>query len=156
MNKQEATKIVEYFLASPETQDQVEAVLNYCAQLCAAVAKTHGFHNDEEDVLDIINDAESKLDFQSKPRQLEQWAEAQLLTAEFGRVMSECGEAIENIRKPGPDDKCNQYPGWHVEAIDVLIRVFDTLGKRGIKPGEIFVDKTLVNNGRAWKHNKNS
>ncbi len=150
MNNQEATTIIDDFLASPKTQDQVESVLNYCARLCAAVAEAHGFHEDEKAV---------RLRIEENPRTaLEHlpWLEAQLLTAEFGRVMSECGEAIENIRKPGPDDKCSQFPGWHVEAIDTMIRLFDTLGKRDIKPGEIFVAKTLVNNGRAWKHNKNS
>jgi hypothetical protein len=70
--------------------------------------------------------------------------------------MSEAGEAIENIRKPGPDSHCPQFPGWHVEAIDILVRVFDTLGKRGIAPGEVFVAKTLVNNARSHKHGKNS
>ena len=100
---------------------------------------------------DEHSDAES-------PEALKQyaWFDTQVLTAEFGRIMSEAGEAIENIRKPGPDDHCPQFPGWHVEAIDILVRVFDTLGKRGISPGEIFVAKTLVNNARAHKHGKNS
>jgi hypothetical protein len=84
------------------------------------------------------------------------WLESQLLTAEFGRIMSEAGEAIENIRQPGPDNHCPQFPGWHVEAIDILVRVFDTLGKRRIQPGEVFVAKTLLNNTRPHKHNKNS
>lgn len=150
MNKSEADTIIKNFLDSPKSQDQVESVLNYCATLCAAVAESHGFHEDEQQARLRLNE-----NSRTEPEQLP-WLEAQLLTAEFGRVMSECGEAIENIRKPGPDDKCPQFPGWHVEAIDTMIRLFDTLGKRGIKPGEIFIAKTLVNNGRAWKHGKNS
>jgi len=147
MDKHDAHLVVNNFIDNQELQKWVANALDYCAALSAAIAETHGFHEDEQNLKKLVETAQSEK---------VEWLETQLLQAEFGRVMSEAGEAIENIRKPGPDDKCPQYPGWHVEAIDILVRVFDTLGKRGIAPGEVFVAKTLVNNGRPYKHDKNS
>lgn len=152
MNPTQAQILIDDFLQDPLAQQAVKDALDYCAALSAAVALTHGFHEDEEQMKRLVMDSPL---YQEASYALP-WLSAQLLTAEFGRIMSEAGEAIENIRKPGPDDHCPQFPGWHVEAIDILVRVFDTLGKRGISPGEIFVAKTLVNNARAHKHGKNS
>jgi hypothetical protein len=154
MTHDQAQSLISEFVSDQEMQQMVAEALNYCAALSTAVAFTHGFHEDEQVVAEMLKFAakehpKGSLDDLS-------WLSAQLLTAEFGRIMSEAGEAIENVRKPGPDDHCPQFPGWHVEAIDILVRVFDTLGKRGISPGEIFVAKTLVNNARAHKHGKNS
>ena len=152
--------LINEFLSSPDTQRWVAGALDYCARLSAAVAETHGFHDDEREVktfmIDGLYDYADMTDDYEPLNRLPSWLESQLLQAEFGRIMSEAGEAIENIRKPGPDDKCPEYPGWQVEAIDILVRVFDTLGKRGISPGEIFIAKTLVNNGRPYKHGGNS
>jgi hypothetical protein len=150
MNQASAQSLIDEFVSDTELQLMVAEALNYCAALSAAVALTHGFHEDENELLTYVARTETA------PNQLAAWTRVQLLTAEFGRIMSEAGEAIENIRKPGPDSHCPQFPGWHVEAIDILVRVFDTLGKRGIAPGEVFVAKTLVNNARAHKHGKNS
>ena len=159
MNLNQAQSLIDEFVFDQEMQQMVAEALNYCAALSAAVAMTHGFHEDEQDaaalLLEGISSAPNYRDTEDYSK-LPGWLRVQLLTAEFGRIMSEAGEAIENIRKPGPDDHCPQFPGWHVEAIDILVRVFDTLGKRGIHPGEVFVAKTLVNNARAHKHGKNS
>jgi len=148
MTPTQAQALINEFTSEPEIQQVIAEVLNYCAALSAAVALTHGFHEDEQAVRLQLAQAQGP-DYRP-------WLSAQLLTAEFGRIMSEAGEAIESIRKPGPDDKCPEFTGWHVEAIDILVRVFDTLGKRGIKPGEIFVAKTIANNAREHKHGKNS
>ena len=146
--------IVDEFVNSPEIQVQVVNVLDYCARLSAAVAETHGFHEDEEQLKRLV--LSSPL-YQEAGYSFE-WLSLQLLQAEIARMGEELGEAIDNIRHNSPpDDKCPQFPGWHVElGADVIIRIFDTLGKRGINPGEIFVAKTLMNNGRAYKHGKNS
>lgn len=160
MTHDQAQSLIDEFVFDPEMQQMVVEALNYCAALSAAVALTHGFHLDEEYATGFLKNGLRTYQHEIKDltfgADLPSWLSAQLLTAEFGRIMSEVGEAIENIRKPAPDDHCPQFPGWHVEAIDILVRVFDTLGKRGIQPGEIFVAKTLVNNSRAHKHGKNS
>jgi hypothetical protein len=144
MNLDQAQSLISEFVSDQEMQQIVAEALNYCAALSTAVALTHGFHKDEQAVAQQLSTEHAN------------WFAIQLLQAEFARIVSEAGEAIENIRKPGPDSHCPQFPGWHVEAIDILVRVFDTLGKRGIQPGEVFVAKTLVNNARSHKHGKNS
>lgn len=151
-----AQDFVNDFLSSPDTQRWVCAALDYCARLSAAVAETHGFHEDEKAVIRgltyaALNIGDGSFDTLS-------WFNSQLLQAEIARIGEELGEAIDNIRHDSPpDDKCPEFPGWHVElGADVLIRVFDTLGKRGISPGEIFIAKTLVNSSRSYKHGKNS
>jgi hypothetical protein len=156
----QAQELIDEFVSDPEVQSMVAEALDYCAALSSAVALTHGFHEDENNILESMNKYwdfgnECRGEYKRAVAEIE-WLKSSTLQAEFGRVMSEAGEAIENIRKPGPDSHCPQFPGWHVEAIDILVRVFDTLGKRGVLPGKIFVAKTLVNNGRARKHGKNS
>ena len=150
-------EIVDEFVNSPEIQAQVVNVFNYCARLSAAVAETHGFHKDEERLLAAIAAYELPNGREAVAAGIE-WTELCILQAEIARMGEELGEAVDNIRHNSPpDDKCPQFPGWHVElGADVIIRIFDTLGKRGINPGEIFVAKTLMNNGRAYKHGKNS
>ncbi len=148
MNLVQAQSLIDEFVSDPEMQLMVAEALNYCAALSAAVALTHGFHEDEQFLTKQVAVMHGP--------DLRSWLSAQLLTAEFGRIMSEAGEAIENIRKPGPDSHLPQYPGWHVETIDIFVRGFDTLGKREIQPGEIFVAKTLFNITRPHKHGKNS
>jgi hypothetical protein len=152
MTPASAQSLIDEFVSDTELQLMVAEALNYCAALSAAVAFTHGFHDDENELLTYVARTETA------PNQLAAWTRVQLLQAEIARVGEELGEAIDNIRHDSPpDDKCPQFPGWHVElGADVLIRVFDTLGKRGVSPGEIFVAKTLVNNARAHKHGKNS
>ena len=158
MTPTEAQTLIEEFMSDTEIQTIVIETLNYCSWLSAAVAETHGFHDDERAAiaqLDLsANDTKSPFAGQD----LRPWLSTQLLQAEIARIGEELGEAIDNIRHGSPpDDKCPKFPGWHVElGADVLIRVFDTLGKRGINPGEIFVTKTLANNSRAYKHGKNS
>jgi hypothetical protein len=161
MNRPDSALFVQDFLNSPDTQRWVADALDYCARLSAAVAETHGFHEDEQNAEALLREgigASAEYGDSDKYLQLPEWLRTQLLQAEIARIGEELGEAIDNIRHDcPPDDKCPQYPGWHVElGADVLIRVFDLLGKRGISPGEIFIAKTLVNNGRNWKHGKNS
>ena len=141
-----AQALVSDFLSSPDTQRWVASALGYCARLSAAVAETHGFHEDERHVLLDLDEDHAA------------WLRSQLLQAEIARMGEELGEAIDNIRHDSPpDDKCPEFPGWHVElGADLIIRALDTLAKRGIQPGEIFVAKTLVNIQRSWKHGKTS
>lgn len=146
MTKDEARSLIDDFMASSDVQERVEQALNYCSQLSAAVAELQGFHDDE-----------ARLDAAVvSPDGLRVWLDAQLLQAELARIVSEAGEAVENLRKPGPDSHCPEYPGWHVELIDILHRVFDTLGKRGVSPGEIFLAKLRYNLARPFMHGKTS
>lgn len=136
--------------------------LNKAAAWAVYVAKSKGFHDDEETVslalsrglADLAEDGVISLD---QADEYQQWFRDQVLQAEQARVMSETAEGVENVRKGrGPDDKLPEYEGWVVEAIDDIIRNLDMLGKRGVKPGEVLVAKLQYNQTRPFKHGKQS
>lgn len=163
MTPEQAESFLEkFFNSSPLQQKMVEGIDLAC-QLSDAIAETHGFHEDEKELDRIFNQLELDMLDGYSPRSLDklaslrQWVSDQLLQAEQARVMSETAEGVENVRKGrGPDDKLPEYPGWVVEAVDDIIRNFDMLGKRGWMPGAVLLAKARMNNGRPYKHGKNS
>jgi len=119
--------------------------LNLLSRICAALAKNRGFHNDERRLLGMVRDSQSL-----------QWLEDAILQAELARQASEIGEAIEAVRKPGPDPHCPLYPAFLIEEADTIIRIADTCGKRNYDLGNALVSKLLYNLSRPYKHGKRS
>ena len=143
----DATELLVDFQNSPKMQEQLANWLSIFADLCAATAEVKGFHDEEQRLRQIINSQDySKVE----------WFDNQLLQAEFGRMMSECGEGIEAVRRGLHDDHLPTYPGWLVEIADMMIRGGDTVAKRHDDFGKIVVAKMLYNLDRPYKHNKNS
>lgn len=60
-------------------------------------------------------------------------------------VVSELAEALEGDRKSLPDDKLPQYPMFHVEIIDAMIRLLDIAGNMIPNPGEVYTAKMQFN-----------
>lgn len=150
MTKTQATELLEAFSADTDYQQFLAQTLNAVFRLCAANALARGFHDDENLVLVSLLDADGK------PTPEHDWTTAQLLQAELGRQASEIGEAIEAVRKPGPDPHCPGHDAFHIEQADCIIRIGDTCGKRGIDLGGAIIAKMLYNMGRPYKHGKNS
>jgi hypothetical protein len=75
------------------------------------------------------------------------------LQRNFGELIalihSELSEALEGDRKDLMDDKLPQYKMADVEMADVLIRLCDLAGARGVNLGEITVAKLAYNRQRA-------
>jgi NTP pyrophosphatase (non-canonical NTP hydrolase) len=69
-------------------------------------------------------------------------------------IMSELGEAVEGIRKPGPDEHCPSFTKEEIEIADALIRIFDYAGGFGLKLAEAFEAKMEFNAQRPHKHGK--
>ena len=67
---------------------------------------------------------------------------------------SELSEALEYMRKPGPDDKLPQWPGEWVELADCMIRIMDYCGKYGIPIGDVIAEKHEFNTTRPYRHGK--
>lgn len=146
MNKNNSDKLINRFLEDPTIQTNLAETLNLFSALCASIADKKGFHTDEK-IADVLLRGNPKIAI---------WAKQQILQAEFGRIMSEAGEAIEAVRTGATDDHLPEYPGWMVEIADILIRCGDTAGKREADLGDIVVEKMRYNLARSHKHGKNS
>jgi NTP pyrophosphatase (non-canonical NTP hydrolase) len=138
--------------------------LNVFARICTANAMLRGFHEDEEFIRQCVDHGlfeNASLYDEGPPAQtwMDQhlaWFDSAVLQAELARQMSEIGEAVEAVRKPGPDHHCPEFSNFLIEEADVLIRVGDTVGKRGLDLGEAVVAKLLYNVSRPYKHGKES
>jgi hypothetical protein len=67
---------------------------------------------------------------------------------------SELSEALEGLRKPGPDQHLPHLSQEEVEMADALIRIFDYCGARGIHIGAAVKEKIEYNATRPRKHGK--
>lgn len=70
-------------------------------------------------------------------------------------MVSELGEALEGIRKPGISEKLGEgFTQEEEELADLLIRLLDYAGHYKLRLGEATVYKHLYNAGRPYKHGK--
>ena len=67
---------------------------------------------------------------------------------------SELSEALEALRKPGPDKHCPEFNALDVEFADLLIRLFDFCGGRHIDIAGSLLAKAEFNCTRPYKHQK--
>ena len=67
---------------------------------------------------------------------------------------SELSEALEGIRKPGPDKYCPQFSNEAVELADCLIRMLDYCEHYKIPLLEAAEAKAAFNATRPYKHGK--
>ena len=167
MTAVEARTLIETFRDTPALQVSLSIAIDNLAKLCAAGALLKGFHDDEELLrtaaeYGLFEQAASFMDHGDTARppvtsagHLE-WLDNQILQAELARQASEIGEAVEAVRKPGPDHHCPEFSNFLVEEADCVIRIGDTCGKRELPLGKAVVAKLLYNLERPRKHGKNS
>lgn len=67
---------------------------------------------------------------------------------------SELSEALEGVRKPGPDKHCPEFTNEEIELADVLIRIGDYARAKNLRLGEAVTAKMKFNAGRPYKHGK--
>ena len=167
MHAQEAQQLLDEFRSNRVAQTRLGIALDDLAKLCAAGALLRGFHDDEQFLRSaaergLFEYASAFMDHGDTARppmgsdkHLE-WFDNQILQAELARQASEIGEAVEAVRKPGPDPHCPKFSNFLIEEADCVIRIGDTCGKRGLSLGAAVVAKLLYNMDRPWKHGKNS
>lgn len=163
MTDLEAHALLEDFRNNQAQQVSLAIALDTLAKLCAANARLHGFHEDEKFLRDWVDltlprftEEDNKPVPQAWINKNLEWFDSQILQAELARQASEIGEAVEAVRKPGPDPHCPDFSNFLIEEADCVIRIGDTCGKRELPFGRAIVAKLLYNLGREWKHNKNS
>lgn len=70
-------------------------------------------------------------------------------------IHTEVAEATEALRQGNPpDDKCPSFSGVEAEMADVIIRILDYAGARGLHVAEAVVAKIEMNKSRDHKHGK--
>ena len=67
---------------------------------------------------------------------------------------SELSEALEYVRKPGPDDKLPEFSGEVVELADALIRILDYCAHYNLPIEAAVLAKHEYNKKRPYKHGK--
>ena len=67
---------------------------------------------------------------------------------------SELSEALEGVRKPGPDKHCPEYTNEEIELADAIIRIGDYAKAKKLRLGEAILAKMKFNEGRPYKHGK--
>lgn len=138
--------MIERLVNEKEFQDYLRGALNAFMMVCADASRKKGFHDSELVIKHTCN-------LEGRERR---WLDDAILQAELARQMSEIGEAVEALRKPGPDHHLPQYSNFLVEEADVVIRIGDTLGSRGLPLGDAIVDKLIYNYSRERMHGKKS
>lgn len=155
-----AQATIKDFLTNEELQKQLIQYIDIFCELCAAGAAARGFHDDEWQARAFLTNGimhyRDVAGEEAAGKNLPAWLDVQLLQAEIGRIMSEAGEMIEAVRKPGPDQHLPDYPAVDIEAADILIRLGDTMAKRDWSLGQAAVAKLIYNASREYKHGKNS
>lgn len=69
-------------------------------------------------------------------------------------IHSEASELLEAVRKPGPSDHIKCYTGEEEECADIIIRVLDYAGGRGLALAGALEAKIQFNESREHKHGK--
>lgn len=123
-----------------------ESVLDAMAALAHANAVDHGFY--EEDAK-IATQLERLVGDAARDRHLLNCALNRLAL-----ITSEVGEAVDALRKPGPSEHVPDFSCEEEEVADILIRLLDYAGYRGLRLGPAVVAKMSYNATRPAKHGK--
>ncbi len=65
---------------------------------------------------------------------------------------SELSEALEGIRKPGPDAHCPEFTSEEVELADCVIRILDHCEAFGLRLVDALLAKHEYNTSREYMH----
>ena len=79
---------------------------------------------------------------------------AETCGSKIALMHSELSEALEGVRKPGPDKHCPEFTNEEIELADVLIRIGDYAAAKKLRLAEAVIAKMKFNESRPYKHGK--
>lgn len=77
------------------------------------------------------------------------WYSKYVYATKLSLIHSETSEMLEGLRKGTMDDHLPERTTEEAEAADILIRLLDYCGARGIKLGSIMEEKAMYNKSRS-------
>jgi NTP pyrophosphatase (non-canonical NTP hydrolase) len=137
----------------------IARALNIASAYIGAWAKGKGFREADElaDKLDeISDDLDGIRNLSQSEADLLRRASEVMRTLEAGNkhmlIVTEVGEAQEELRDTGADNICESYGE---ELADIIVRVLDRAQAAGIENiGELFMAKLAKNDARPHKHGR--
>lgn len=82
--------------------------------------------------------------------------EVDVKLSKIALMMSELGEAVEGVRKPGQDPACPNFTAEEIELADTIIRICDYAEAFNLKLEEAILSKMEYNETRPYKHGKSA
>lgn len=139
-----------------ESKESIIETIEYLTWKCYSNAKEHGFWQDEDRLLDIV-DSYSLQNGDEKDVDIEQRVITLFNNEKIALEMSELAERLECLRKnPNKqDDHCPEFYNVEIEVADLIIRAMDFAGRRNLRIGKAILAKMQYNAGRPYKHDKN-
>lgn len=137
--------------ASAVVQDALAASVNELQKICHGLAKEGGWWEKSQEAKDAQAMLDSEQITEGSPlhKILTKTANEERNPLELlSLVHSEVSEALEGVRKDQMDDKLPHRKMEEVELADVIVRVLDYAGGRGLDVGGALVEKLKFNQHR--------
>jgi len=130
---------------------KIAFVLQILATKCNENAESHGFWDDEDNLIATIN-LTTSYDRDILINRIISLFNSEKIALE----MSELAERLETLRKDPEkkDEHCPEFLNIEIEVADLIIRALDFSGRRKLRIGEALVAKMKFNESRPYKHGK--
>lgn len=134
---------------NPEIQKAMATAINEAQRMCHGLAVEGGWWNKSEEAIAaqaILDSDNAPVEGSPLHKILVKQANEERNPLELQALMhSEISEALEGVRKDQMDDKLPHRKMEEVELADVIVRVLDYAGGRGLDVGGALVEKLIFN-----------
>lgn len=147
----QAEVAVSQIFASPVLQEALANSVNELQKICHGLAKEGGWWNKSQEAKDaqVLLESGNFAEGSALHKILLKQANEERNPLELlSLVHSEVSEALEGVRKDQMDDKLPHRKMEEVELADVIVRVLDYAGGRGLDVGGALVEKLKFNQTR--------
>jgi predicted KAP-like P-loop ATPase len=132
--------------------DHLSAAIQILAQYCNKNAEDHGFWDDENIILNIVEHS-TYSGSEGIKRRIISLFNSEKIALEH----SELSERLEASRNSSTkmDEHCPEFFNIEIECADLIIRCLDFCARRNLRIGDAVIAKMKYNKTRPYKHGKN-